>query len=283
MKMKTCARHLLQYQTDADWITLLKRSVYEPIVNGVEFPRFPHGDVQRRWVGSADEHALNEAFEFYKYVKGYAEALGNPLQERSKFLDFGCGWGRFTRIFWGDIDESGLHGVDIDPDIISTCKMIGVPGSFGKIDPTGKLPYGDETFDCIIAYSVFSHLPETIAKHWMIELSRVMRPGGVFVYTVEPHRFLEFIGSIDQPQNDWHAGLAAFKDEIPSLIKSFEEGHFVFLPTSGGGEFMTRDVYGDAAISEAYIQKHWAEYFRMAAYIDDPGRFWQAVVVMQKP
>jgi hypothetical protein len=51
------------------WLRLLLRSVHEPIIDGVEMPRFPHGKIQREFVGSHDETALREAFGFYRYVK----------------------------------------------------------------------------------------------------------------------------------------------------------------------------------------------------------------------
>src|SRR5580692_751091 len=124
--MLDTAKTLFNLATEQEWFDILVRSVYEPVIAGIDMPRFPHRLTQERWVGSADESALKEAFNFFTYVKGYADALGNPWRAGSNFLDFGCGWGRYGRLFWYDVAEVGLKGVDIDQEILATCKTLGV-------------------------------------------------------------------------------------------------------------------------------------------------------------
>jgi ubiquinone/menaquinone biosynthesis C-methylase UbiE len=281
--MQANAKTLFKLEDDGQWLDLLIRSVNEPIIGGVELPRFPHPNVQRRLVGSADGHALQEAFQFYSYVKAYSEALAMPLQNKTQVLDFGCGWGRYARMFWNDVDEDSLYGVDTDAETLAICKGIGTPGTFLKIEPQGPLPFKDESFSLIIAYSVFSHLPKKLADYWMTELSRVAKSGCVIAFTTEPRRFLDFVFDIPSPSpSNWHEGLAKFKNEIPKLLRDFDDEKFCYLPTSGG-ETLAADVYGDAMIPEGYIKKVWGNLFKMYAYIDDPEKFWQALVIAQKP
>jgi ubiquinone/menaquinone biosynthesis C-methylase UbiE len=293
-------RTLFGISDDETWLRLLLRSVNEPIIDGVEMPRFPHGKVQRAFVGSYDEMALREVFVFYQYIKNFMSQLGHSLSTRSAVLDFGSGWGRLTRIFWNDIDEDCLYGVDVDPEIVSLCKMLGVPGQFQTIEARGHLPYEDATFDLIISYSVFSHLPEVIASDWMRELSRVARPGAILAYTVQPKRFLSMILEIPEGTSSiWLKGLSRYKSLIPGLLQEFDKGMFCQLPTSGGtsltdtvsdastparvvSKYRGEDVYADVAIPEAFIKLNWEKYFRLIRYLDDPERFPQAVVVCQK-
>jgi hypothetical protein len=102
---------------------MLLKSIKSKRVDGIEFPGFPEESVQAQFVGSSNEAALREGFEFYKAVKEYASALGMPLNNgSSKLLDFGCGWGRYLRFFYNDIDEQNLYGVDIGPTILDTCR-----------------------------------------------------------------------------------------------------------------------------------------------------------------
>jgi len=268
---------------ESQWHRLLVRSVTEPVINGIEMPRFPHARVQRGFVGSADEQTLNEAHNFWTYVKRSSEACGKPVTSSTRFLDFGSAWGRYSRFFWRDIPASNIFGVDIDPEIVATCRFLGVPGNFSIIEPRGSLPYADNSFDLTIAYSVFTHLPEPVANHWMAELSRVTAPGGVIAYTVEPRRFLTFIETLDpNAPSMWHALMATFKDRVPGLLAKFDAGEFAYIPTSGGA-YRDADVYGDAAIPERYVQERWGQYFRLVRYLDDPKLFWQAVVTAQKP
>ena len=269
-------------------------------MTGVEMPRFPHGKVQRAFVGYHDEKAIREAFDFYQHVKHSMLQLGHSLNTRSAVLDFGSGWGRLTRIFWNDIDEDCLYGVDVDAEIVSLCEMLGVPGQFQTIEPRGQLPYEDATFDLIVSYSVFTHLPEVIASDWMRELSRVAKPGAILAFTVQPKRFLSMILEIPEDTSSiWLKGLSRCKSLIPGLLQQFDNGMLCQVPTSGGtsltdtvsdastptravSKYRGEDVYADVAVPEAFIKRSWEKYFRLIKYLDDPDRFSQAVVVCQK-
>lgn len=270
--------------SDDKWFDMLLKSIKNRTVDGIKFPDFPDDALQAQFVGSSNEHALREGFEFYRLVKGYSEALGKPFDKQTtKFLDFGCGWGRYLRIFTKDIADNNLFGVDIDPTIIDECRKNQVPGELSRIFPDGKLPYPDAFFDCVIAYSVFTHLPEHIHNHWVREIARVTKPGCVFVLTLESIRFLDFVENLDSenPISGWHAGLSQFSSEIPAHRISYNEGKFVYLPT-GGGDFRAADIYGDAVVPRVYVEQSWAELFDINDYIDDAARFWQAVLVVQR-
>jgi ubiquinone/menaquinone biosynthesis C-methylase UbiE len=283
MSLTAPGADLFPGSTEDDWHRLLARSIREPIINGVEMPRFPHGNVQRGFVGSADEQTLNEANNFWRYVKKAAIENSKPIDRHTRLLDFGSAWGRYSRYFWRDIDPSNIQGCDIDPEIVATCRYLGVPGTYSVIEPAGKLPYADGSMDLIIAYSVFTHLPENVAEHWMKELSRVAAPGALIAYTVEPRRFLQFIETLDpNSPSMWHALMATFKDRVPELLAKFDGGEFCYIPTSGGA-YRDADVYGDSAISERYITERWSKYFQLVKYHDEPREFWQGVVTARKP
>ncbi len=72
-----------------------------------------------------------------------------------------------------------------------------------------RLPFPDDTFDCVTCLEVLEHLPE---KNWtsaIQEMRRVLKPGGVLIVTVP------------------HAGLFAWMDSnnvrhrLPGLYRSF--------------------------------------------------------------
>jgi len=222
---------------------------------------------------------LREAFVFYTLVKQSAAKARNPLRRESHFLDFGCGWGRFLRFFWKDVDECNLFGCDISQSIVDTCHSLKVPGQIDQIDPRGSLPYPDNYFDTIMAYSVFTHLPETIHLHWMRELARVARPGCVFCLTIEPRRFIDFIRDISpDTSSEWHRMLSVHKPRVAEFYQAFDAGQLVFMPTNKGVE----DTYGDAVMPLEFIKKKWSPHFEVRSYIDDPKKFWQAVLVVQR-
>lgn len=270
--------------SDDKWFEMLLKSIKKKKVDGIEFPGFPADALQAQFVGSSNEAAMREGFEFYRILKGYSASLGKPFNNTTKVLDFGCGWGRYLRIFKKDIAEGNLFGVDIDPTILEECRINQVPGNLSRIFPDGKLPYPDAFFDCVMAYSVFTHLPESIHNHWIQEIARVSKPGCVFVLTLESIRFLDFVEELGrtEPATGWHRGLSQFAGNVPAYRDSFSKGEFVYLPT-GGGDFRAADVYGDAVVSRNYVERSWGNLFNIIDYIDEPARFWQAVLIAQRP
>jgi SAM-dependent methyltransferase len=264
--------------SDKKWFELLIASIDKPVVKGITFPGFPPADIQRTFVGSACRETLAEAFTFYSFLKNAAKTAGSPLQPESRFLDFGCGWGRFLRFFWKDINEENLHGCDIDAMIIDVCKSTRVPGEIAKIDPLGSLPYTDGCFDVGMAYSVFTHLPESLHLHWVQELARVTRPGGIFCLTLEPRRFLDFIADISEPDNAWYQMLSVHKPRLGEYYRLFDAGDLVFMPTNAGVEA----TYGDAVVPLSFVRANWSPWFEIIDYIDKPKKFWQAVLVVRR-
>lgn len=266
--------------SDTDYLQLLIRSIKTRTIEGVTFPGFPEEAIQSQFVGSSGEHALTEAFYFWQLVKDVTKGTGRPLTDETRVLDFGCGWGRFLRFFWKDVDSKNLYGVDVDPDVIESCRQAGVPGFLSTIEPLGKLPFPDGHFDVVIAYSVFTHLPEHVHRHWLQEISRVTRRGGVAVFTLESKRFLEFVrDEAPKGTHGWHIGLARFAPTIDDAIKNYESGKFIYLPT-GGGEHRPSETYGDAAVPLRWIEANWSQW-RVEKYIDDQRQFWQAVCALQ--
>src|SRR6185503_21358796 len=134
------------------------------------------------------------------------------------------------------------------------------PGSFALIDPRGALPHSRGFFDVVYAYSVFTHLPEDVQTHWLAEISRVLKPGGVLVATVEPRRFLQHCLSVDpvsdrSPRNRM---VGAALRQRPTALEEFDRKGFLYLATSGESI-----PFGNAAMSPEYVRRHWGQWFTM--------------------
>lgn len=270
--------------SDQEWLQVLIRSIQEPIFNGAELPRFPADELQRQFGGSAGEHTLREAFNFYRVVKDYAARLGRPLMPNSRVLDFGCGWGRITRCFLRDIYSKNLYGIDVDPTVISICRQTFPYGTFCAGNARPPTIFDQASFNCICAYSVFSHLDEATHIQWVEEFSRILKPGGLLVVTTQGRSFLEFCRSLrgrksyDHP---WHEALARSFLDADAAFSDYDNGRFLYSPT-GGGDFRPCDFYGEAVIPRAYVEREWTRFLAFRDFIDDPGFLPQALIVMQK-
>src|SRR4029078_8359621 len=83
------------------------------------------------------------------------------VEQFGAVLDFGCGVGRVMR-HWRTTKGPAWHGTDYNPALIQGCKDHLKFSKFPVTTPSGELPYGPETFDFIYAFSVFTHLSESL-------------------------------------------------------------------------------------------------------------------------
>lgn len=281
---------------DAAW-----RSAWEAKIDGDPewdwLPDFPDPETQLRFVGSIGKRTLDQAFDFYSHVLKEADRLGVRLSDRD-FLDFGMGWGRFTRLFARNVPPDRLNGADVNPKILELCARLGVPGRHHLIEPRGRLPFEDGTLGAGIAYSVFTHLPESVHLHWRDEFARCLAPGGLMVLTIRqrdflarlsryaravygPKRFGFRIGLMAKPAatvSPHERMLAAFGDQASDLLKAFDKQRFVFIPTNEGVE----DTYGDAAVPLAYMINHWSDAFDIVGAADFEGGTQHALTLVRR-
>jgi len=240
--------------SDQQWLSILKRSLNERVAG---LPGFPPEEKQRHWVGADGALALDEAFQFYGLVKA---ACGGSLKPASKILDFGIGWGRIARFFIKDVEPGSIHGVDISEEALAICRDTNVPAQLRHIEPTGRLPYLDSSLDVVYAYSVFTHLPEKVQALWVSEISRVLKPRGLFVATIRPTAFV--------------------KKAIPSARQAqactdLEGSDYAFVPIHEA----ISNIYGDAIISPDYVRREWGRHFEVREFRDELAPFLQIVVV----
>jgi SAM-dependent methyltransferase len=270
--------------TDAEWLELMIRSVEAQRAQGPLLPPFPAQAWQAMFVGSSDAQAMREAAAFQLLVKQELRALGRSLSATDRVLDFGCGWGRFIRLWMKDIPEYNLFGVDVVPDMIGFCRISGLPAQFAVVPALGPTEFETGSLDLIYAYSVFSHLSEAAHVAWMEEFRRILKPNGILVFTTQARRFLTWTEALrQQPEealSDWELSLRTAFPQVGRALAEYDAGELVFAAT-GGGDHRPPSFYGEAAIPEAWLRARWdGQGFALSAFIDDPARCTQAVAIM---
>ncbi len=112
------------------------------------------------------------------------EAHGYDLPSFHRILDFGCGCGRVMRYLRDYALTSEMYGTDIYPEAIDWCRKHLSGIHFGTNESSPPTEYPDEYFDLIIAISVFTHLDEALQNAWLLEIRRILKPGGVLFATL---------------------------------------------------------------------------------------------------
>jgi SAM-dependent methyltransferase len=110
-------------------------------------------------------------------------SIGRDIAGVEAGLDFGCSSGRVVRALAAAFPEARWHGCDPNAPAIEWAR-----GHFPEIDfavSTGAPPLAlpDQSLDLVYAISVWSHFAPGRAREWLIEMARLLRPGGVLVLT----------------------------------------------------------------------------------------------------
>lgn len=142
-------------------------------------------------VGNSDFRSTGE--EFRVHLQRFAE-----LAPQDRVLDIGSGIGRIARVLTHELapPDGSYDGFDVAQQGISWCQKrytrTPVPFRFVHVDlrhavynPNGaedatdfRFPYEDGSFDLAIATSLFTHLLDAAADHYLAEAARVLAPGG---------------------------------------------------------------------------------------------------------
>ncbi len=116
-------------------------------------------------------------------------------------LDLGAGAGIVTEMNFKGL-ASKVYGVDLDPRVVSNPFL-----DEGRISDAGAIPFSDSQFDIVFSDNVLEHLEHPL--HVFMEIERVLKPGGVFLFKTPnrwhymptiarftPHGFHQFVNKI---------------------------------------------------------------------------------------
>jgi ubiquinone/menaquinone biosynthesis C-methylase UbiE len=125
----------------------------------------PHYD--RRWRPYIDA-TLDSVMEVLK------------LQGEEAVLDVPCGTGELTQRLTARWPDLRITGVDLSPAMLQQAGRKDKQRRVTWLEAdVSDLPLADRTFDCVICANSFHYF--RAPEHALIELRRVLRPGGKFV------------------------------------------------------------------------------------------------------
>jgi ubiquinone/menaquinone biosynthesis C-methylase UbiE len=147
----------------------------------------------------------------YTKVKNEFELIRKYIQPGKPVLDIGCGQGNLVKA----MIDAGYKAFGIDKDTLIE-EAINKPGSrdLRKSLFTGKaekIPFEDGTFDFLVLFASFHHIPQDKMKKAFTECKRVLTPKGRLLI-VEP----------DPQKGDYYELLKLANDEKEIQYKAYK-------------------------------------------------------------
>lgn len=211
-----------------------------------KLPRMASDEIQRQWTGGSGSTLLRLSCAFMRSVAyNFSRHTGRPLDGR-RILDFGCGYGRLSRLAYFFSDRGDVFGVDPWDRSIEICIGDGMGSNFLVSDylPT-TLPVPGQ-FDLIFAFSVFTHTSERATKACLSLLADRLAPSGLLAITIRPIEY-------------WQQNAdAAAEGKVDDMIRAHIETGFAYFPHKRvviDDEF----VYGDTSITTEWIQQNFPQ------------------------
>jgi len=147
-----------------------------------------------------------------------------------------------------------LIGDDIDEKCISICRDAMPYGTFVKSDVEPPLPFQAGSFDIVYAYSVFSHLAQNASYKALFELARVLKPGGLAIFTTLKRAHLGvWQAQLNGDSHFFRVYLARAGFDYALWQKRAYRGEFLYVPT-GGGDIRADSFYGEAVITRRHLE-----------------------------
>ena len=230
-------------ELDPDVWALLLTLEYDAFPNiRALLPDLPADWIQAGWNGTSGLALAAQGAAFYRRLLDRCADYGATPLADARVLDFGCGWGRLTRLLARDVAPGNLYGCDPVEDILAACRATRVPATLARSEfLPERLPF-DERFDLAFAFSVFTHLSERAHDRCLSALHAGLEPGGLLVVTVRPpaymHRPPDEAGYVFEPHpaNPEH-------------------------PQWAGDELH----YGETVVPLPYVRERWSDRFELLA------------------
>jgi SAM-dependent methyltransferase len=188
-------------------------------------------------------------------VKQVVEWHFGSFENVPSFLDFACGYGRFTRFLIQEMPPEKIWVSDIYANAVKfQTEYLGVSGIVSTGKPENYLI--DRKFDCILANSFFSHMPERTFTSWLQNLYDLLTPNGILMFSVHdqcllaPHIEMPANGILFSPQSE---SQSLDKEEYGTTYVTEKFVREIVEKVSGGKAFVHRIRKGICRFQDLYV------------------------------
>jgi len=173
--------------------------------------------------------------------------------EDNRILDFGGGVGRTLQHMQNLYSD--IYTVDVDKSAINYLKKNFPAVTAIQSNYTPPLLFRDDFFDTIYSVSIWTHLPPKLQIPWLIEIKRILKPGGLALITTSGFKALHLRQKRDKEWNNVTDNELLEKGIIYKEYPNFKSNNQNFPGIE--------ESYGLTAHSPEYLMKEWGQYFEV--------------------
>lgn len=170
------------------------------------------------------------------------EPMKEQLRAGARVLDVGCGNGKML----APLARAGFEATGID---ICRSALIALADHRLVQGDARNLPFIDNTFDGAVCYDVLQHLLEGERNAAVLEIKRVLVPGGLFFLQVFGKKDMRYGGTLVEPDTfRRHSGIIYHyfsEEEVKSMLSGFtllRMDSAISLKTFKGEEFTRHKI-----------------------------------------
>ena len=241
-------------------------------------PDLPEPALQQMWNGTSGPALAAQSVCFYRKLKEMQATHGSGPIESSRILDFGCGWGRLTRMFGRDLEPGNLYGCDPVDSILQVSRDSRVPAELARSEfLPERLPF-EQKFDLVFSFSVFTHISEAAHLASLKAIHDGLAENGLFVVTIRPPAYIDF-NPLMKPGID-RLG--------PDYAQKLRDSRYVFVPHETDGHPQYDDAaddpmsYGETIITLPYVREKWGELFELLDVSVLTGDMYQVALTLRR-
>lgn len=225
--------------------------------------------------------------KIFPFKPAVHEFLAARLPTAGRVLDIGCGTGRYC----GSLARTGRAclGIDLDPGMIAEAERLHPDGDFRLLgmEEIGLLPTGAFTGVFCIG-NVLPHLPAGRLAAFLIDVEKLLAPGGVWIFQTVNFDPLLALGEFAFPDLDLDDGTLTFQRWYEDIRPDRLTFHTSLLGPDG--EIFAGDVLLYPRTARDYLLGHRSAGFeKLGHYADfqgrgfDPDTISGSVFVFRKP
>lgn len=220
-------------------------------------------------------YSVNDTGEYLRWGKVDHELLLDRIDKHYgeaadlHIMDFGCSSGRVLRHFQIEHEARNwtLYGTDLQARAIEWMRR-NFPPHYQIFTSSlmPRIPLPDNSLDVIYGISVFTHI-KYHWDSWLMELKRVLRPGGLLIQTVQTENAWKFY--------HMHRRESWVRESQPRRVIDVEnmDADYVY--------------HGDIRVSQVFwkrkiVAEFWGRYFRILEIEEPPEKSFQDWVICQK-